>query len=421
MEILPLPILFVAIAALILLSAFFSGSETGMMAINRYKLRHMANQGSRKAKRVKALIDAPDRLLSIILIGNTFSNNFSASIATLVGAQLYGEVGIVLAPILLTIIVLIFYEVAPKTVAAMKPEWIAFKAAPPLQILLIVLYPLVWLVNGSSNFLLRCLGLKIHKKHHTTDHLNTEELRTLVLESSSLIPNQHRQMLLSILDLEHVSVEGIMLPKQEIIGIDLHDKWDSICHILSTTTHHVLPVYRGDIDDVLGMLFVRDAWSLLLHKKSGSKEKLEQLLKPCYFIPEGTPLQTQLLQFQKHTSNIALVVNEYGDIQGLITLEDILEEIVGELSSSSAKTQMNVHPQEDGSYIVDGSATLRELKRELPFRLPEGSVHTLSGTIIDYLEYIPEQGTSLKLNNIVIEILQVKNNTIKKVRMSELT
>lgn len=418
METLPLPILLIAIIGLIFLSAFFSGSETGMMAINRYRLRHLANQGSKKAKRVKSLIDAPDRLLSIILIGNTFSNNFSAAIATLIGAQLYGEIGIVLAPLLLTIIVLIFSEVAPKTLAALKPEWTAFKAALPLQIFLILLYPLVWLVNGSSNFLLKCLGFKISKKHHTTDHLNTEELRTLVLESSSLIPTQHRQMLLSILDLEHVSVEGIMIPKQEIIGIDLQDKWDVICNTLSTTTHHAIPVYRGEIDDVLGMLFVRDAWSLLLNKTVSAKDKLEQLLKPCYFIPEGTPLQTQLLQFQKHTTNIAFVVNEYGDILGLITLEDILEEIVGELSSTSTKTNLNVHPQEDGSYIVDGSATLRELKRELPFKLPEGSVHTLSGTIIDYLEYIPEQGTCLKLNNVIIEVLQVKNNAIKKVRMS---
>lgn len=419
METLPLPMLLIAIFALVLLSAFFSGSETGMMALNRYRLRHMANQGSKQARRVKALIDTPDRLLSVILIGNTFSNNFSATIATLIGASLYGEMGIVLAPVLLTIIVLIFGEVAPKTLAAMKPEWIAFKAAIPLKIFLVVLYPLVWLVNGTSNFLLKCLGFKINKKH-TADHLNTEELRTLVLESSSLIPTQHRQMLLSILDLEHVSVEGIMIPKQEIIGINLEDKWDVICNILSTTTHHVLPVYRGDIDDVLGLLSVRDAWSLLLNKATGSKEKLETLLKPCYFIPEGTPLQTQLLQFQQHKANIAFVVNEYGDIQGFITLEDILEEIVGELSSSTTKPYLNVHPQEDGSYIVDGSATLRELKRELPFKLPEGSVHTLSGTIIDYLEYIPEQGTSLKLNNVIIEILQVKNNTIKKVKMSSL-
>lgn len=410
----PLGMLLGLLLLLICLSAFFSSSETGMMSINRYRLSHRADSGEGRAQRVLRLLGRPDRLIGVILIGNNFVNNLAASIATIIAIHFFGEVtGPAVATSLLTIVVLIFAEVTPKTYAAIKPERIAYPASLILEPLLKVLYPLVWLVNAISNGLLRLLGVKSLESNR--DDLTRDELRTVVHQAGPLIPNRHQAMLVSILDLENVTVNDIMVPRHEVAGIDLDNDLDSILAQVRTSQHTRLPVYKGDINNIIGMLHMRNA-ARFLTKKEITKASIVQEAREPYFIPESTPLHTQLLNFQKQKRRIGIVVDEYGDVEGLVTLEDILEEIVGEFTTDVAGQDHDVRPQDDGSQIIEGTANIRELNKLLDWQLPTDGPKTLNGLILEHLESFPVGPTCLQVDEVRMEILEIRDNLITTAR-----
>ncbi len=404
-----------AIVVLIILSAYFSGSETAMMALNRYRLKHLANKHHGGAKRAKKLLARPDQLLGVILIGNNFVNFTAASLATLLALKLFGDNGVAAAPIACTIIFLIFAEVAPKTIAAAYPEKIAFPSAYILEMLLKLFYPAVWLVNGVSNGLLNLTGLDSNEG--SQDHLSTEELRTVVHEGSK-IGQRPQGMLLGILDLVNVTVNDIMVPRSEIVGIDIEDDMIDIINQLRSAQHTRMPVFREDIDKCIGMLHMRNVARFLIQKQKTKADLLQETQEP-YFVPENTPLQTQLLNFQNNKQRIGLVVDEYGDIQGIVTLEDILEEIVGEFTTDIATTSIDIHPQEDNSYLIDGTAHIREINRTLNWRLPADGPKTLSGVIMEHLQMIPESNICLCLDGYRIEIIQIKDNVVRTAKVSQ--
>ena len=414
MDDIPIGVLVGALFGLICLSAFFSGSETGITTLNRYRLRHLADGGHKGARLAQRLLERPDRLIGLILLGNNFVNIFASAIATILFVRLLGEAGIAVATVVLTVVILIFAEVTPKTLAALHPERFAFPAAHVLTPLLWLLYPLVAALNAITNLLLRWIGISPDEGSSTA--LNREELRTVVMEAGAMIPRRHQKMLLNLLDLEKVTVDDIMVPRNEVMGIDLEDSWGRIVEQLNTSQYTRLPAYREDIDQVVGFLHLRKALPVV----SGGQEDraaLEATLREPYFIPEGTPLNTQLLNFQKHRRRIGLVVDEYGDIRGLVTLEDILEEIVGEFTTDPSATIKDVTPQEDGSFMVDGAAYVRDLNRTMHWHLPTHGPKTLNGLILEYLETIPKPGTSITLAGYPVEIIQIKDNAVKTVRL----
>ena len=406
----PISVLAGILVLLILLSAFFSGSETGIVSLNRLKLRHLAKKNHRGAQRASRLLERPDRLIGLILLGNNAVNILASSIATIIGIRLLGEVGVAVAAGLLTLVILIFAEVAPKTLAVLHPERIAFPASLILELLLKVFYPIVWLVNFITNGLLKLVGVPInHEKHQS---ISSEELRTMVSEAGSMIPQRHQKMLTNILDLEKVSVNDIMIPRNEIIGIDLDEDWEDIIKQFRHGRHTRLPVYRTDINNVMGLVHVRNMIDVLSNPDS-TKADLTEHIRSAYFVPENTPLNTQLLQFQRHKRRIGLVVDEYGDVQGLVTLEDILEEIVGQFTSDPSDIVKDIHEQGDGTYLIDGSATIRDLNRMMHWDLPTDGPKTFNGLILEQMENIPEPGTSLLIAGYPIEIMQIKDNAVK--------
>ncbi len=405
-------VLFSALFLLIIFSAFFSGSETGLMSINRYRLRHLADQRHRGAMRAQRLLERPERLIGLILLGNNFVNILASAIATVIGLRLLGQTGIAVATFALTIVVLIFAEVTPKTIAALRPEKYALPAALLLEPLLKVLYPLVWLINRITDGLFRLLGIRTDGGSQM--NLSAEELRVVVNEAGAMIPRRHQQMLLSILDLEKATVEDIMVPRNEIVGIDINDPWEDIVIQLTESQHTRLPVYEDDIDHVIGMVHLRRVIKLFQSGEAG-KEDFRKVIRDAYFIPEGVPLNTQLINFQKERRRIGLVVNEYGEIQGLVTLEDILEEIVGEFTTDPAARSREIHRQEDGTYLVDASIPVRELNRFFHWHLPTSGPKTLNGLIIEHLESIPDPGTSMLLDGHPVEIVQTSQNAVKTV------
>lgn len=398
---------------LLLCSAFFSSSETGMLSLNRYRLRHQAKEGHRGAKRASTLLERPDRLLGTILVGNNFVNILASSIATVLAIKLWGEAGIAIATIGLTITLLIFGEITPKTLAALRPEAVAYPVSLPLLLLQKVLYPLVALLNWISNGLLRLLGVDLSNKGN--DSLSTEELRSVVHESGSDMPMNRQSMLLGILDLERVTVDDIMIPRNEVAGIDLEDDLETIVTQLRTTPHTRLPVYRKDINQIEGIVHMRQIARLLSHDQLTRESLLDACNEP-YFIPENTPLSTQLVNFQKQKRRIGIVVDEYGDVLGIVTLEDILEEIVGEFSNQDALRSPDIHPQDDGTLVIDGAAYLREVNRALGWHLPCDGPKTLNGLITEALEHIPDSGICLQINQYRLEILQAADNRVKSVR-----
>lgn len=399
---------------LVILSAYFSGSETAMMALNRYRLRHLANEGHRGAKRASRLLERPDRLLGVILIGNNFVNFSAASIATVVALRLIGDSGVVIAPIVCTFVFLIFAEVAPKTIAAAYPEKIALPSSHILQLLLWVTYPLVWLVNAFANSLLWLLGIK--HEEVLDDHLTRDELRTLIFEGSK-IADHPQNMMLGVLDLDKVTVDDIMVPRHEIVGIDIEDDLDDIVNQICSAQHTRMPVFREDIDKVIGVLHLRNAAKFLTAEVLTKAAILQEIDDP-YFVLENTPLQTQLYNFQQQKERIALVVNEYGNVEGIVALEDILEEIVGEFTTDLAAVGVDIHPQDDGSYLIDGGTHIRLINRSLGWNLPLRGPKTLNGLITDYLETIPESNICMLIDNYRIEILQIQDNMIRTARIS---
>ncbi|TGN41021.1 HlyC/CorC family transporter [Marinobacter confluentis] len=402
--------LFIILAGLILLSAFFSSSETGMMSLNRYRLKHMAKTGHKGAKRAQNLLNRTDQLIGVILIGNNFVNIFASAIATVIAIRIWGDAGIAIATVLLTIVILIFAEVTPKTLAALFPEKIAFPASHVLGPLLKILYPVVWAVNLFTGAILKVIG--VSPSDAASDHLSREELRTLVNEAGALIPAKHKDMLVSILDLEKVTVNDIMVPRNEVVGIDLEDDLDTILRQLRSSQHTRLPVFKGDINDIQGVLHLRNA-TKLLHEDDISKAMLMQLCREPYFIPESTPLNTQLINFQKEKRRFGMVVDEYGDVLGLATLEDILEEIVGEFTTDYASTSPDIIPQDDGTFIIDGTSALRTINKTLGWKLPVDGPKTLNGLITETLENIPDTNVCLKVGGHRVEVLQIKDNVVK--------
>ncbi|MCY9843775.1 HlyC/CorC family transporter [Vibrio caribbeanicus] len=409
-------ILFAILACLIVISGYFSGSETGMMSLNRYRLKHLANSGHKGAKRVERLLNRPDRLIGLILIGNNLVNILASAIATIIGMRLYGDVGVAIATGALTLVILVFSEVTPKTLAALYPEKVSYTSSILLTALMKVLSPLVVLVNFITNGFIRLLGIKAD--HTGEDHLSSEELRTVVNEAGSLIPIRHQEMLVSILDLEHVTVNDIMIPRNEITGIDINDDWKSIVRQLTHSPHGRVVLYRDQIDEVVGMLRLRESYRLMLEKNEFTKETLLRASDEVYFIPESTPLNVQLLKFQRNKQRIGLVVDEYGDIIGLVTLEDILEEIVGEFTTSITPSLSDeITPQNDGSYLIEGSANIRDINKSLKWSLPTDGPRTLNGLILEHLEDIPESHLSVQVSGHPMEIVELEENRIKLVRV----
>lgn len=412
----PLSLLFSLLVVLLIASAFFSASETAMMSLNRYRLKHLSKSGHPGARRASELLERPDKFIGMVLLGNNFVNILASSIATIIALRLFGEAGIAIATGVLTLVILIFSEVTPKTLAALHPERIAYPSSFVYIPLIKVFYPLVWGVSMIAKGLLRLIGVK--DQSHAMQQLSREELRTVVNETGALIPQRHQQMLLGILDLEKVTVEDIMIPRNDIVGIDLDDEnWDNILTQITTTQHTRLPLYRGDINNIVGIVHVRNILRKLTNNQLDVDTLVEQAREP-YFIPQGTCLNRQLLSFQQHKRRIGLVVDEYGDIHGLVTLEDILEEIVGEFTTDASAASPDVHAQEDGSHLVSGGANIRELNRSMHWHLPTDGPKTLNGLILEHLESIPAPGTSLLIDYYPIEIVQVAENAVKIARIS---
>lgn len=406
--------LIIMFGVMVLLACFFSASETGMMAVNRYRLKHLARKGNKAAARVAKLLERPDRLLGVVLIGSTFANIFASSIATLIATHFLGDLGVLIETICLTLVILIFAEITPKTFAALRPQQVAFACSLPLQWLLKITYPLVWLSNGIANALLRVFRLRVDQ--HQLEQLSADELRTLVGEATGKISSAHQKILLRILELGQASVDDVMVPRNEIVGVDLAEEWPEIARLLEQTTFEYLPVYREDIDQVLGMLNIRRIVPLLRQGEL-HHDKLLSLLEEVYYIPEMTDLNHQLLNFQQENKSVGLVIDEYGDIQGLVKMQDILEEIVGQFAVDFAGTVSLVQQQKDGSYLVDGAINLRDLNRITEWSLPTDGPRTLSGLIIDTLQMIPAANVSLRLAGYPMEVLKVSGNKIQLVQV----
>ena len=384
------------------------------MSLNRYRLKHLVKKKHRGARKASQLLERPDRLIGVILIGNNFVNILASAIATVIAVRLWGDAGIAIATAALTVVILIFAEVSPKTMAALHPEKIAFPASYVLSPLLKLIYPLVWIINGITNTFLRIFGVQVTGDNN--HHLSTEELRTMVHEAGALLPQNNQDMLLGVLELSEVTVTDIMIPRNEVLGIDLDDDIDTIIEQLSKTEHTRLPVFQGELNKVVGLLHMRNL-AQVFHQGTVTKAAILQVIREPYFIPESTPLQTQLLHFQKLNRRIGLVVDEYGDIQGIVTLEDILEEIVGELSGTNKEDDQDVYPQEDGSFFIDGTANIRDVNKMLDWDLPTDGPKTVNGLITELLETIPDAQVCLKIDNYRIETLQISDNMIKTARI----
>ncbi len=386
-----------------------------MMALNRYKIRHKAKLGNRAAIRVGKLLKRTDHLLSIILIANNFINILVSSLATMIALRLFGDAGIFIATIALTFSLLIFGEVTPKMVATMYPERLALIASFPLKLLIKIIYPFMMIINGISTGLIRLMG--INPQNAQQDHLSQEELRTLVHESGSRLTQKRQGMLLGVLDLDAIDVDQIMTPRNEITGIDLDDDIDTIVKTMQKIQHTRLPVYRGDINNVIGVLHMRNT-AQMVGSRIVTKKAIEQAMSSPYYVPEGTSLHTQLYNFQKEKHRLAMVVDEYGDIQGLVTLEDILEEIVGKFTTDVETKESDITLYADGNTLIKGAANIREINKTLNWDLPCDGPKTLNGLITETLEDIPEGLACVEIGDYQIEILELAENKVKSAKVS---
>jgi Mg2+/Co2+ transporter CorB len=412
----PFNTLLIAFVILLVVSAFFSISETSMMALNRYRLRHLAKTGHRGARLTSQLLARTDKLLGVILLGNNLVNAAAAGIATTIALRYFGhgEYAFIAATGIVTFFILVFSEITPKVIGATYPERIAFPAAYVLAPLLNLAYPIVWFVNLFVRGL-RWL-LRVPAQNSQTHILSMEELRTLVLEGANYLPQKHQSILLNLFDLESITVEDAMTPRNQIEAIDIESTLDEIRHQIATSNHTRLPVYRERLDDIVGVVHVRKVLNLSEGEKIGA-ETLREIMREPYFIPLDTPLLTQLQNFQEQHDRMALVVDEYGELKGLLTLEDILEEIIGEFTTHSPMQTARFRRMEDGSIIVEGGSLLRALNRKLGYRFPLDGPKTLNGLILEHLQDIPEPGTSLKLAGYPLEVLQTQDRVIRSVRL----
>ena len=417
MDDIPLHTLLIAFVLLLVLSAFFSISETSMMALNRYRLRHRAKSGHRGARLTAKLLERTDRLLGVILLGNNLVNTAAAALVTMISIRLVGqgELALTLATLVVTGAILIFSEITPKLIGATYPERIAYPASYVLTPLLRLAYPIVWFANLFVNGLLWLLRFKpAGAEAHT---LNLEELRTLVLEGGNFLPQKHQNILLNLFDLEAITVEDVMTPRSKIEAININSPADELWRQISSSNHTRIPVYRDRLDEIVGIIHLRKVLNLSEGEELGC-ETLAEIMREPYFVPIGTPLLTQLQNFQDQQDRIGLVVDEYGELMGLLTLEDILEEIIGEFTTQSPLQTAQFKPQEDGSIVAEGGSLLRELNRQLGFDFPLDGPKTLNGLILEHLQDIPEPGTSLKLAGHPVEILQTQDRVIRSVRLA---
>jgi Mg2+/Co2+ transporter CorB len=413
----PLSALFGALVALLVTSAFFSASETGLMAVNRYRMRHLAREGHRGARLANSLLARTDKLLGVILLGSTFTISASTTLATLIAVRMFGqgEVVLTLSTLAITFSILIFSEISPKVIAAAYPERVAFAASYVLIVLLKLTQPITWFVNLFVRAFLGLLGLNPNFSE-TAQAINMEELRSIVIEAGSFIPKKHQSILLNLFELEKITVDDVMTAHTYIETIDFDALPDAIAAQIATSHHTRLPVRAGQTEEVIGILHIRK----VLHQAQNSeltKESLREVMSEPYFVPSGTPLYAQLQQFQEKQQRMALVVDEYGELKGLVTLEDILEEIVGEFTTQSPSRTSAFHLQKDGSWLADGSATLRELNRKLGLGFPLDGPKTLNGLVLEHFEDIPEPGTSFKIGTHTLEIIQAQDRVVKSVRI----
>jgi Mg2+/Co2+ transporter CorB len=409
--------LFGLLAGLLLVSACFSASETAMMAINRYRLRHAAESGHRGAILTLSLLNQTDKLLGVILLGNNMINIAAATLATIISIRLFGESDLALsvATLLLTFLILVFSEVTPKVIGASYPERVAYPAGYVLMPMLKLTYPIVWFVNLFVQGILRLMRIRPPDPGHG-NRLGLEELRTIVLESSGLLPREHHRILVNLLELEDITVDDVMTPRNQIEAIDIEDDPDRLRQQISTSHHTRLVVHAGSTDNLLGVLHVRR----VLHALAGevlNPETLKENLEDPYFVPAGTPLFTQLRNFQSGRRRLALVVDEYGELQGLVTLEDLLEEMVGEFTTQAPSDTGYLRREGDGSWLAEGSVLLRHLNRRLGLSLPLDGPKTLNGLLLEQFEDIPEAGVSLKLGNVPVEIVQTQDRAVKMARI----
>jgi Mg2+/Co2+ transporter CorB len=405
--------LFSSIVFLLFLSAFFSGVETAMMSLNRYRLKHLVKENDKGAIRADKLLKRPDRLLGVILIGNNFVNILAASLTTVLCLNLFGDSGVVIGSIVLTLIILVFAEITPKTFAALNSEKVALPASLILKYLQKILRPLVLFVNFFSNFFMRLLGTK---ETTINEDLSPEELKSVLENSGDLIPKKYQDMLISVLELDKVSVDEVMTQRSEVIGIDINQPIENILSNLQNNQKDFLPVYNESLDDLRGVIDLYGITSFLSNEDK-SIESLIESLDEAYFIPENTPLSTQLFNFQKNKKTVAVIIDEYGSVKGLVTIKDVLEEIVGELATDIDRETVEIMEQKDGSYLIDASIPLRELNKKLNWQLPINGAKTLNGLIIDQVETIPENNIKIEIENYAIETVLIRNNMIKIARV----
>ena len=408
--------LITSIFFLLCLSAFFSSAETGMMALNRFKLKHLVKQRNKSAIRANKLLQRPDRLLGIILIGNNFVNILAAALTTILCLRLFGDSGVLIGSIILTMIVLIFAEVTPKTFAANYSEKVALPSSLILKFLQKLLYPLVWIVNFFSNSILKLLGVK---EKESEEDLSPEELKSILENSGDLIPSRYQEMLLSVLELDKISIDEVMIPKNEIIGIDLSKDIEEIGDFLKDSKKEFFPIFDQNLDDIKGIINLYGINSFLSSQKKDT-ESLLQNSEEVYFALENTSLNIQLNNFQKDKKKVAVVLDEYGSVKGMVDIKDILEEIVGELSDPHEEVKIDIKEQKDGSYLIDASISVREVNKRLGWDLPLSGPKTLNGLILENTETIPEANISLEIENYLIETVLIKDNMIKFAKVRKL-
>lgn len=406
-----------SILILLFLSAFFSSSETGMMALNRFRLKHLIKQKDKSAIRANKLLQRPDRLLGIILIGNNFVNILAAALTTILCLRLFGDSGVFIGSIILTMIVLIFAEVTPKTFAANYAEKVALPASIILKFLQKILYPLVWIVNFFSNSILKLFGVE---EKQSDDDLSPDELKSILENSGDLIPSRYQEMLLSVLELDKISIDEVMIPKNEVIGIDLSKDINEIKSFLESSKKEFFPIFDQNLDDIKGIIDLYGINSFLSSNKY-DKDSLLDNSEEVYFALENTSLNIQLNNFQKDKKKVAIVLDEYGSVKGIIDIKDILEEIVGELADPHDEAKVDIKKQKDGSYLIDASISVREVNKRLGWNLPLSGPKTLNGLILENTETIPEANISLEIENYLIETILIKDNMIKFTKVTELS
>ena len=387
-----------------------------MMSLNRYRLKHLVKENNKGAIRADKLLKRPDRLLGVILIGNNFVNILAASLTTVLCLNLFGDSGVVIGSIVLTLFILVFAEITPKTFAALNSEKVALPASLILKYLQKILRPLVLFVNFFSNFFMRLLGTK---ETTINEDLSPEELKSVLENSGDLIPKKYQDMLISVLELDKVSVDEVMTQRSEVIGIDINQTVENILSNLQNNQKDFLPVYDESLDDLRGVIDLYGITSFLSNEDK-SIESLIESLDEAYFIPENTPLSTQLFNFQKNKKTVAVVIDEYGSVKGIVTIKDVLEEIVGELATDIDKETVEIMEQKDGSYLIDASIPLRELNKKLNWQLPVNGAKTLNGLIIDQIETIPEKNIKIEIENYSVETVLIRNNMIKIARVLQL-